>query len=185
MKGITIFTIHFRILSSDCPLLKQLGKHIHYEITVGMNGRIWVRTRTTLQTITVINAIAATEYMSNPQILAMCKRLADVFLEKAWYVLCCCKRELIYMIKGSSCWKLYPRSEDHFNRYNLKIKHLWPTSAKDIVRSWRFFGKQCSRKAQINSICNLYQLPYNGFGLLYSILAGNCLTTHNGLISSG
>ncbi|WAR23428.1 EXOS3-like protein [Mya arenaria] len=71
-----------KILSSDCPLLKQLGKSTHYEITTGMNGRLWVRARTVLLTITIINAIEASEFMSNQQIMAMCKRLADAFTEK-------------------------------------------------------------------------------------------------------
>lgn len=76
-----MFSLSFRILSPECPLLKQLGRHIHYEITVGMNGRIWVKAKTALQTIVVLNAISAAEYMSNPQILALCKNLAEVVKE--------------------------------------------------------------------------------------------------------
>lgn len=70
-----------RILSPDCPLLKLLGKNTPFEITVGMNGRIWVQARTSTQTINVINAISAAEYMNDSQIVAMCKKLSEVFIE--------------------------------------------------------------------------------------------------------
>ncbi|KAL4235997.1 Exosome component 3 [Mactra antiquata] len=68
-----------KILSTNCPLLSRLGKQIPFETTVGMNGLIYVRARTTVQTITIINAIAASEYMDNDQIISMCKKLADTF----------------------------------------------------------------------------------------------------------
>ncbi|KAH3721190.1 exosome complex component RRP40-like [Dreissena polymorpha] len=71
-----------KMLSPDCPLLKQLGRSMKYEITVGVNGRIWVQARSVIQTITVINAIDAAEFMSNEQIISMCKKLGEVFVEK-------------------------------------------------------------------------------------------------------
>lgn len=70
-----------KILSPNCPLLKLLGKSMPFEITVGMNGRIWVRARTSMQTINIINAISAAEYMDKSQIVAMCKKLSEAFIE--------------------------------------------------------------------------------------------------------
>ncbi|XP_067677980.1 exosome complex component RRP40-like [Haliotis asinina] len=66
-----------KVLSPQCALSKTLGKHLPYEMTVGMNGRIWVRGRSTNQTIAIANAISVAEHMTDPQIKAMVKRLAD------------------------------------------------------------------------------------------------------------
>ena len=75
------FIFHSRITSPDCPLLKLLGKNTAFETTVGSNGRIWVNSKSTIETITIINAISAAEYMTNEQITAMCRKLADVFVK--------------------------------------------------------------------------------------------------------
>ena len=42
-----------------------------------MNGRIWIKGRSTKETIAVANAIQSAEYMSNQQISAMVKQLLN------------------------------------------------------------------------------------------------------------
>lgn len=66
-----------KILSKDCPLLKLLGNTLPYETAIGMNGRIWIKGRSTLETITIINAIDRSEFMSNDQIKIMVKQTVD------------------------------------------------------------------------------------------------------------
>ena len=52
-----------------------------FETTVGSNGRIWVDSKSIKETITIVNAISAAEYMTNEQVTAMCRKLADVFVK--------------------------------------------------------------------------------------------------------
>ncbi|XP_069128295.1 exosome complex component RRP40-like [Argopecten irradians] len=66
-----------KVLSPDCDLFKCLGKSMRYETAVGMNGRIWVKAKTVVETIAITNAICASEFMTNTQIKNMCKKLAD------------------------------------------------------------------------------------------------------------
>ncbi|ELU16219.1 hypothetical protein CAPTEDRAFT_131167 [Capitella teleta] len=78
--GMTITTPcnHIRkILSPDCVLLKTLGNSLPYEIAIGMNGKIWIKGRTTKETIALTNAIACAEYMNNEQISLMCRKLVN------------------------------------------------------------------------------------------------------------
>ncbi|KAK3091319.1 hypothetical protein FSP39_018890 [Pinctada imbricata] len=66
-----------KLLSAECELFKTLGKNLQFEVAVGVNGRIWVKSRSVSQTIAVVNAIEASEFMTNAQIKTMCKKLAD------------------------------------------------------------------------------------------------------------
>ena len=66
-----------KILSSECILLKTLGKTLQFEVAIGMNGRIWAKARSVPHTIALCNAISAAEYMSNEQIKIMCKKLTN------------------------------------------------------------------------------------------------------------
>ena len=67
-----------KLLSKSCVLLSTLGKHIPYEIAVGMNGRIWIRGRNVRDTICLANAISVAEHMTNDEITRMSKKLIDV-----------------------------------------------------------------------------------------------------------
>ena len=67
-----------KLLSKSCVLLTTLGKHIGYEIAVGMNGRIWIRAKNVRDTICLANAIAVAEHMTNDEITRMSNRLIDV-----------------------------------------------------------------------------------------------------------
>ena len=66
-----------KLLSPDSVLLKKLGKTLKFEIAIGMNGRIWVRTNEAKETICIANAIWAAEHMNNSEISAMVDKLAD------------------------------------------------------------------------------------------------------------
>lgn len=43
-----------------------------------MNGRVWVKGRSSVDTISVANAIMSAEHMTNNQIKVMCQRLSQV-----------------------------------------------------------------------------------------------------------
>ena len=58
-------------------LLKCLGESLPYETAIGMNGRVWVKGRSTKETIAIMNAVLSSEYMSNEQIKNMVRRLTD------------------------------------------------------------------------------------------------------------
>ncbi|XP_059480393.1 exosome complex component RRP40 [Neocloeon triangulifer] len=57
-----------KILKPTCPLLETLGKELAYEVVVGMNGMVWVRTNSVRETILVCNAILNMETLENHQI---------------------------------------------------------------------------------------------------------------------
>jgi len=40
-----MITVMFKWQFQSCPLLSSLGKQITFETAVGMNGRIWVKSR--------------------------------------------------------------------------------------------------------------------------------------------
>jgi len=67
-----------KLLSPKSVLLSTLGKHMVFEIAVGMNGRVWVRARTVKETICLANAVECAEFMNNDQIESMCNKLFDV-----------------------------------------------------------------------------------------------------------
>ena len=78
------YYLRFRILSKDCPLLKLLGNTLPYETAIGMNGRVWIKGRSTVETIAIINAIDKSEFMSNDQIKVMVRQTVDR-LRGFWY----------------------------------------------------------------------------------------------------
>lgn len=52
-----------KILRPDCPLLHLLSEELKYEIAVGLNGKIWIKSKVNVQdTIAIANAILAAEY---------------------------------------------------------------------------------------------------------------------------
>ncbi|GFN91331.1 exosome complex component rrp40-like [Plakobranchus ocellatus] len=65
-----------KLLNPQCILLKTLGNRFQFEITVGINGRVWVKAHSDIQTIAIVNAIVASEYKDNDQIKEMCKRIS-------------------------------------------------------------------------------------------------------------
>lgn len=65
------------MLSPKFILLKTLGKSLPYEIAVGMNGRIWLKGRSTSETIAIANAICSSEYMTDEQVKPKVNKLID------------------------------------------------------------------------------------------------------------
>ena len=63
------------MLLPECVLLNALGKHLAYEVTVGMNGLVWVRAGNVVDTIVVRNAIANAEYLDDAHTEAMVEQL--------------------------------------------------------------------------------------------------------------
>ncbi len=66
-----------KLISPECVLLKTLGQSIPYEIAVGMNGRVWIRGKTSKDTVCLANAISAAEFMTNEEIKRMVGKLVD------------------------------------------------------------------------------------------------------------
>ena len=66
-----------RILSPECKLLKLLGRSLPYECAVGVNGRVWIKGRSTRETIALANAISSAEFMTHEQISVMVKQLLN------------------------------------------------------------------------------------------------------------
>ncbi|KIH58008.1 hypothetical protein ANCDUO_11792 [Ancylostoma duodenale] len=52
-----------RLLSNQSQLLKLLGKDYRFEITVGLNGRIWLKSAVHKDVITIYNIIRWSEYV--------------------------------------------------------------------------------------------------------------------------
>lgn len=77
MSGIERIHIFCRVLSRECVLFKTLGKNLKYEVAVGMNGRIWIKCHTVMETIAVANAISVSQHMTNHDIQKMCTQIAD------------------------------------------------------------------------------------------------------------
>lgn len=66
-----------RILSPSCILLKTIGNSLPYEVAVGLNGRIWVKGRSTVETIALSNAICSAEFMTNDHIKVLVRQICD------------------------------------------------------------------------------------------------------------
>eukprot|EP00056_Hartaetosiga_gracilis_P012328 m.196268 g.196268 ORF g.196268 m.196268 type:complete len:316 (+) comp13674_c3_seq1:272-1219(+) len=63
------------LLSKSCTVLQALGERIPFEITVGRNGRVWVKTDNPQHTIVVANAVAASERLSPLRTREMVKEM--------------------------------------------------------------------------------------------------------------
>ncbi|RUS84246.1 hypothetical protein EGW08_007998 [Elysia chlorotica] len=65
-----------KLLNPECTLLKSLGNRFQFEISVGVNGRVWIKAANDVQTIALVNSVIASEYKDNDQIKEMCKRIS-------------------------------------------------------------------------------------------------------------
>lgn len=61
----------------ECKVLSLLGKHFKFEITVGMNGRVWINSKGIIDTIAIANAIVSSEFMEDDQISVMVQQLVN------------------------------------------------------------------------------------------------------------
>lgn len=66
-----------RILKEKCPLFINLQRETPFEIAAGMNGRIWVKSKTLKDTIAVANAILATEFTPDEDISNVCEDIGN------------------------------------------------------------------------------------------------------------
>jgi exosome complex component RRP40 len=69
----------YTLLDDDCLILKLIGKYVPYEIAVGMNGRIWVHSKSYKHTILISNAILNSEFMTPNQIHSMISKISTQF----------------------------------------------------------------------------------------------------------
>ncbi|DBA73196.1 hypothetical protein WJX77_008271 [Trebouxia sp. C0004] len=69
-----------RLLSRPpCPVLAALEKHLkQYEVAVGLNGKIWVKSPSIARTVIACNAIQRAEFMSSAQTELLVSKLVDV-----------------------------------------------------------------------------------------------------------
>lgn len=63
------------MLRPDCVLLSALGKHVAFEITVGMNGMVWIKAGNVIDTIVIRNAIANAAFLDDAHTEAMVEQL--------------------------------------------------------------------------------------------------------------
>lgn len=67
-----------KLMREDCPLMKALSKELHFEMAIGMNGKIWIKAKTVKETIAVGNAILASEHMDARQVKQMCDKIGRI-----------------------------------------------------------------------------------------------------------
>eukprot|EP00122_Pirum_gemmata_P000344 Pgem_evm1s302 len=65
----------FRLLKKNYALLDAFGKSFPYEITVGLNGKVWINSISEEHLIVLVNAIIKSEFMDNEQCKAMVTQL--------------------------------------------------------------------------------------------------------------
>jgi len=66
-----------RLLDRSSLLLTTLGEYFAYEISVGMNGRVWVNASTPQEIIKIVNCIKNSEYVSSENIKSMVKQIVE------------------------------------------------------------------------------------------------------------
>ena len=59
-------------------MVEALGKYFKFELTVGMNGRVWVNSGSVVQVIAITNAILKSEHMT----VAQCRHVVDGIAER-------------------------------------------------------------------------------------------------------
>lgn len=65
-----------QLLREDCAVLAALGQRLAFEVAVGVNGVVWVNSRSTKNTTIVCNAILNAEALSASEVDVMVARLA-------------------------------------------------------------------------------------------------------------
>lgn len=65
-----------QMLLPDCTVLNALGKYFAFEVAVGVNGAIWFRGVSDVETVVIRNAILNSELLDEAQTIAMVDKLA-------------------------------------------------------------------------------------------------------------
>eukprot|EP00282_Hemiselmis_andersenii_P033785 CAMPEP_0169466370 /NCGR_PEP_ID=MMETSP1042-20121227/21731_1 /TAXON_ID=464988 /ORGANISM="Hemiselmis andersenii, Strain CCMP1180" /LENGTH=237 /DNA_ID=CAMNT_0009579417 /DNA_START=15 /DNA_END=728 /DNA_ORIENTATION=+ len=63
------------LLDPNCPVINLLGKHIPFEVAVGVNGRVWVKSASIKDTILIVNAVKNAEHLQSSQVAEMVTQL--------------------------------------------------------------------------------------------------------------
>lgn len=66
-----------KLLLPHSVVINELGKHFIYEVTIGMNGIVWLRGSDIFATIVIRNCIINSEYLNNIEIIEMIKKFAS------------------------------------------------------------------------------------------------------------
>lgn len=69
-----------KLLRSDCAILAEVGKYAKYEIAIGLNGRVWIKSDNPDTTMFVCHAIENSEFMTTKVVKAFVKEMADRYL---------------------------------------------------------------------------------------------------------
>lgn len=69
-----------KLLNPNCPLFNFLAKNQAYEVAIGMNGKVWVKTKSVHKTIAIANAILAAEYTSPEKMQDLCNSIEKTLL---------------------------------------------------------------------------------------------------------
>eukprot|EP01083_Nonionella_stella_P070167 187582_1 len=66
------------LLSDESHVLNCLGRTVAFEVAIGVNGRVWVKSENERYTIAIVNCILNSEHISNPnQVEFMVKMVMD------------------------------------------------------------------------------------------------------------
>lgn len=64
---------NYRLLVPGALVLKCLGQHIAFEVAVGVNGRVWVKSGSVRHTLIAVNALQKSEFVSDDE----CKKYVE------------------------------------------------------------------------------------------------------------
>lgn len=67
-----------QLLQNDNPVLNILGKKIKFDITIGMNGVVWVNSESVRHTIIIINTLSKVDAVPNIDVATMVDRAIQV-----------------------------------------------------------------------------------------------------------
>lgn len=118
--------LYFRILSPDCSLFKVLGKKIPLEVTVGMNGRIWLRCRSANETICTMNAILAAEYTPDEKMKAMVHKIFGG-VAAVWRI------QVVSTAFTARSWEIV---QEEKKRGTWLVLHKWRMDAGQLEGRW-------------------------------------------------
>lgn len=64
----------YSLLNYDNPLLRTLGKKTPFEICIGMNGKVWINSKSAKDTFTILTALLAAEKKNVSDIVSLCRK---------------------------------------------------------------------------------------------------------------
>lgn len=66
-----------KILNKDCNLLHLLSKETHYEVAAGINGRLWLHSKSTKTTILLRDTILKAEHTPYSEMQNLVREFAE------------------------------------------------------------------------------------------------------------